>query len=234
LAYNAPHSPLQAPKKYLDRFSNIKNQKRRTYAAMISAVDDGLGRILDKLKEHDLDEHTLVVFLSDNGGPDSNGSLNTPLRGEKGSPYEGGIRVPFAMRWTGALPAGVDYVFPVISLDIFATIVSQAHATLPANKVLDGVDLVPYLNGQNPDRPHDSLFWRMHRKDLLITRRENDKLIRKGDIQDIYDLSTDISESKNLIEEKGGLAKDLTVQVKQWERELKPPAFPGLDSWPKK
>jgi arylsulfatase A-like enzyme len=131
LSYNAPHGPLQAPEKYLARFPNLKNERRRTYAAMVSAVDDGVGLVLAKLRTLGLEENTLVFFLSDNGGPESaNASNNGPLRGEKGSPWEGGIRIPFAVQWPGHLPRGLVYDKPVISLDIFATIAALANAPI--------------------------------------------------------------------------------------------------------
>ncbi len=162
LAYNAPHTPLQATPKYLDRFRHIADKRRRTYAAMVSAVDDGVGRILAKLEERAIADDTLVFFLSDNGGPigktpSANGSLNDPLRGGKGSPFEGGIRVPFAARWTGTIPVGIDYDQPVISLDIMATIAAQAEASISTQRPLDGVDLLPYLSGQDSTTPHEQL-----------------------------------------------------------------------------
>ena len=118
LAYNAPHGPLQATTKYLDRFDHIKNKKRKTYAAMVSAVDDGIGRILEYLESLDIIENTMIFFLSDNGGPEpKNGSNNGPLREGKSSIYEGGNRVPFAMQWTGKIEPMV-YEYPISSLDI--------------------------------------------------------------------------------------------------------------------
>ena len=118
LAYNAPHGPLQATEEYLDRYPDIADEDRRTYAAMVSAVDDGIGRILETLERLGIDENTLIFFLSDNGGAQGKGSSNRPLRGWKSMPFEGGVRVPFAARWKGTLPEGVDYENPVSSLDI--------------------------------------------------------------------------------------------------------------------
>jgi arylsulfatase A-like enzyme len=237
LAYNAPHTPLQATEKYLDRFRHIQDKKRRTYAAMVSAVDDGVGRVLAKLDEHDLSKDTIVVFLSDNGGPTrSNGSNNDPLRGGKGSPYEGGIRVPFAMRWTGTIPAGMDYELPVISLDIFATIVAQAGITVSSDRPLDGVDLVPYLSGAKQGAPHDRLFWRFYKKNILVVREGADKLIRtvSDDRTELYELNADIGESTDVANQKAGVTRELIRQADDWAKDLKPPAYPGLGTWLKK
>ena len=149
LAYNAPHTPMQATEKYLSRFPNIKDKKRKTYAAMVSAVDDGVGRVLEALKEQGLDENTIVVFLSDNGGAHNNASDNGPLRGLKGDLFEGGIRVPFAIRWKGVIPEGQSYEKPVSSLDIMATIVARTDVKINADRPLDGVDLIPFLTGKD-------------------------------------------------------------------------------------
>jgi arylsulfatase A-like enzyme len=120
LAFNAPHVPLQATEKYLKRFPHLRGA-RRTYAAMVSAMDDAVRRVLFALREEGLEGDTLIFFLSDNGGhPLANATRNGPLRGEKGTVYEGGIRVPFVVRWTGRLPAGARYAHPVVSLDVMA------------------------------------------------------------------------------------------------------------------
>ncbi len=143
LAYNAPHAPLQATEKYLKRFEHIKDQRRKTYAAMVSAVDDGVNNLLNVLDELKLTENTIVFFLSDNGGPlKDNASSNGMLRGKKGDLFEGGVRVPFAVQWPGQIPAGVKYDNPVISLDIFATAANLAGVK-PKNPI-DGVNLLPY------------------------------------------------------------------------------------------
>jgi arylsulfatase A-like enzyme len=142
LSYNAPHAPLQAPGEYLKRFPHIEKKQRKIYAAMVSAVDDGVGRVLKTLREKEIEKDTLVVFLSDNGGPTTkNGSNNAPLRGGKGDAWEGGWRVPFAMQWPGGLPKGKTYSHPVISLDIMATIVALTKAPVAKERPLDGVNL---------------------------------------------------------------------------------------------
>jgi len=234
LAYNAPHTPMQATQKYLDRFPNIENERRRTYAAMVSAVDDGVGRLLDTLDELELNENTIVFFLSDNGGATNNASRNFPLRDNKGSLFEGGIRVPFAVRWTGKLPAGVDYDQPVSSLDIAATITSQAGITIASDKPLDGADLVPYLTGKNTASPHPVLYWRMESRDGLAIRRGNDKLIlsEKEGGRLLFDLAADVRESNDLITSRRDTVADLEAMVKDWSKDFPGPAFPPLGSWP--
>lgn len=151
LSYNAPHTPLQATTKYLDRFSHIKAAKRETYAAMVSAIDDGVGFLLETLRENKLEEKTIVAFLSDNGGPiTKNASLNTPLRGAKGDVWEGGLRVPFALQWKGTLPAGKTYDHPVSSLDFAATMAALSGAKVDKAKPLDGVKHHSLPNRQEP------------------------------------------------------------------------------------
>lgn len=239
LAYNAPHTPLQATEKYLSRFEGIQDGERRTYAAMVSAVDDGVGRLLEKLTEHELDERTLVFFLSDNGGASNNASSNAPLRGHKSSPFEGGVRVPFAVRWTGTLPAGVDYEPAVSSLDIAATIVTHAEASVPTDRGLDGVDLVPYLSGANRDAPHPALYWRWYDKHRLAARIGEQKLIFLPDDDALasdgprllYDLSRDVAESTNLVETRPAQADAMRQAVMEWNQELVPPVSPRLGSW---
>ena len=239
LAYNAPHTPLQATEKYLSRFSHIDDERRRTYAAMVSALDDGVGLLLDKLTEHGLDESTLVFFLSDNGGPLANASRNGPLRDHKGSAFEGGVRVPFAVRWTGVLPAGRDYGRAVSSLDIAATIVARSGAVTPAEKPLDGVDLIPYLTGENPSPPHATLYWRWYDREryavrmgdhkLIVMQRESDRKSREPRM--LYDLAHDVSEELNLVGEIPSVAAEADDLVGGWLRELAPPLAPGLGSW---
>lgn len=231
LAYNAPHNPLQATEEYLSRFSNIKDQKRRTYAAMVSAVDDGVGRLLEKLHELKLDENTLVFFLSDNGGPTTkNASDNHPLRGGKSDVWEGGFRVPFAVQWPGQIPAGLKYDQPVISLDIFATIAALASAPTDPKRPLDGVNLIPYLTGKNNGVPHDTIYLRKFDQNRFAVRRGNYKLVIPGPNMkpQLYDLSKDIGEQDNIAAENPEQLSEIEKLRGQWNAQLVEPVFEGL------
>ncbi len=233
LAYNAPHGPLQATDAYLSRVASIKSQRRRTYAAMVTALDDGVGRVLDALEEKRIAENTLVVFLSDNGGPTANASHNDPLRGHKGSLFEGGIRVPFAACWPGVLPEGVDYDPPVISLDLFATMAPLAGVEASLPHPLDGVNLLPYLRGEKQGRPHDKLFWRMHAKKAFAVRSGDQKIILgEGEpAVRLTNLAEDIGEANNLAADRPEEVTSLRSEIDDWAAQLKGPAFPGLGSW---
>ncbi|WP_019028889.1 sulfatase [Colwellia piezophila] len=233
VAYNAPHTPLQASKEYLDRNKHIPKGKRRTYAAMITAVDDGVGQILATLKEQGIDDNTLVVFLSDNGGARNNASDNGDLRGYKNNLFEGGVRVPFAARWPKKIPAGVDYHQPVSSLDILATIVSQANVDISKNKPLDGVDLIPYITNEKTGSPHDILFWRHVKAKSHAVRSGADKLVQVKQETMLFNLDDDHQENNNIVEKHA--EKDAVMQkaYQQWESELQDQAFPYLGSWKK-
>ena len=167
LSYNAVHSPLQAPNSYLKKFSYIKDIHRRIFAAMLSNLDASVGAVMNKLRLEGLEENTLVIFLSDNGGPTKElTSSNLPLRGGKGSLYEGGIRIPFLMQWKNHLAAGAIFEKPIISLDIFPTV---AHiAQLPAEyDTIDGVNLMPFLLKEVGGPPHHNLFWSYRNKSAV-------------------------------------------------------------------
>lgn len=231
LAYNAPHSPMQAPKETIERFSLITNPKRRTYAAMLSTVDDGVGKVLDALRKYGIEENTMVVFLSDNGGPPAdNGSDNGPLRGTKGQPWEGGIRVPFAMQWPKRIPKGLVYQKPVISLDVFATIAAAAGLKTDPQRPLDGVDLLPYLTKQKSSSPHQAIYLRMFDKGAYVVRSGDFKLvIENKDAQPaIYHLGRDIGEETEFTKHFPEQVDILQKLRKEWNSQLIPPAFKGL------
>lgn len=237
LAYNAPHTPLQATEKYLARFPNIADTKRKTYAAMVSAVDDGVERILNTLEESGIDENTIVVFLSDNGGATNNASDNGSLRGRKGDLFEGGIRVPFAISWKGVIPEGKTYNRPISSLDIMATIVAQADVKINPLRPLDGVDLLPYLTGMNAGNPHDYLFWRKWEQNAMAVRHGNNKLVanRQMDenLPEMYNILLDGSETNNIKSNQKESADKLLLEWQKWNAQLKDRVFPTLgdDVW---
>ncbi|MCA9047945.1 MAG: sulfatase-like hydrolase/transferase [Planctomycetaceae bacterium] len=201
LAYNAVHSPLQGADAYMERFAGIEDVHRRIFAAMLSNLDEGVGSVLRTLQEEHLDESTLIFFLSDNGGPTRElTSSNLPLRGEKGSLYEGGIRVPFLVRWPGVIPKAGVYDRPVISLDILPTALAAAGIRPARDAGVDGVDLLPFLRRENDADPHPTLFWRTGNRAAL--RHHDLKIVRSGSAGDhawqLFDLKTDLGESTDL------------------------------------
>jgi arylsulfatase A-like enzyme len=230
LAFNAPHTPHEPTPERLAEFSSIPDLKRRKYAAQVSLMDDAIGETLATLKETSQDTRTLVFFFSDNGGPigtNGNGSINSPLRAGKGSVYEGGVRVPFVVSWPGRLPAGQAYAHPVCSLDVFATALACAGVPMPTDRKYDSVNLLPYLSGEQTGAPHDRLFWRSGQQ--LAVRDGQDKLVRQGKTpNELYQLATDLAETNNLAAEKSADAERLAKTLDAWNKELVPPAFPGL------
>lgn len=237
LAYNAPHAPLQATEEYLARFAHIKDPRRRTYAAMVSAVDDGVGRLLAKLRELGLENDTLVFFLSDNGGPtQDNASNNRPLRGNKGSPWEGGIRVPFAAQWPGRIPRGLVYDQPVSSLDIYATIAALAQAPIDPARPLDGVNLLPYLSGEKTGVPHEAIYLRMHDRGAFAVRSGDAKLVITGTdaAPQVFDLRRDLAEANDHAANAGEELARLEALRAAWNAQLVAPVFDGLMTASKK
>jgi len=237
VAYMAPHTPLDAPPKYLDRFPGEMPTRRRYALAMQSAIDDGVGRIMAALRDAGLETNTLVFYTSDNGAPlhhqrDTpvntdmggwDGSLNDPWVGEKGMLAEGGIRVPFIAHWPGVLPAGEIYPQPVSTLDFAATAV--ALAGLPREPKLDGVDLMPYLTGEQDGLPHADLFWRFWKQTAI--RSGNWKYLQAGgSAKFLFDLSSDADERKNLIQDHPEIAKKLAAKLDAWAAQLQPPGVP--------
>ncbi len=229
LAYNAPHTPLQATEPYLDRVASIADEKRRKYAAMTVAVDDGVGRLMNTLAELKLEDDTLVFFLSDNGGPSlvTNAS-NGILRGQKGQLYEGGIRVPFTMTWKGHVPAAVECGHPVISLDIAPTALAAAGVKPPLG--VDGVNLLAHfpMNKKNETPPHGRLYWRAGGGAQFAVREDRYKWYwtpeRGGEL---YDLQVDAGETNDLKDKMPDLAAHMEKLRADWNKELMPPVFSG-------
>jgi arylsulfatase B len=219
LAYNAVHSPLQGADPYMKRFAHIEDIQRRIFAAMLANLDDSVGAVLGELQEQGLGDDTLVFFLSDNGGPTRElTSSNAPLKGEKGSVHEGGLRVPFMVKWPAGIEGGRVYQKPVISLDIFATATAQAGVGLHNNRPIDGVNLLPYLKGEKDGAPHEMLFWRIGRRQAL--RMGDWKIVhqpQKGqaDVYRLYHLRKDIGESVDVSHDE---PERVAAMAKQWEK----------------
>lgn len=229
LSYSAVHTPLQAPAKYLARFRNIPEKKRRVYTAMAAAMDDGIGQVLSALRHYNLENDTLVFFLSDNGGDLNWGASNHPLRGGKSSLYEGGIRVPFAVQWPGKLPGGKMYDHQVISLDIFATAAAAAGAELPADREYDGVDLVPFLLGKKQDHPQKQLFWRVDNGISYAVRENRYKLVgyKKSEKKELFDLAADPGETRDISRKNPKEVQRLSQAYQNWQSKMIPPLWPN-------
>lgn len=235
IAYRAPHVPLDAPPKYLKRFPGKMPERRRQALAMISAMDDGVGRITETLKEHGLTEQTLIFFISDNGaplkihktdlpggGPGWDGSLNDPLNGEKGMLAEGGIHVPFIISWPGTIPADQVYDHPVSALDVAATAAEIANIETKPDQ-LDGVNLIPHLTGKIDAPPHPFLAWRWIAQSAI---REGDwKLLRGGQREYLFNLAEDLEETNNRMVQHPEIADRLRRKLTTWCDQLAPPGL---------
>jgi arylsulfatase A-like enzyme len=232
LPFNAPHTPLQAPQKYYDQFSHIQDPNRRVYYAMIKALDDAVGQIMQKLRALGLEENTLIYFASDNGGATyTQATTNAPLKCGKFSNFEGGLNVPFMVKWKGKIAAGTRFSHPVSALDFFVTSASVARAKLPTDRVYDGVDLMPYLLGKQANAPHPILFWRSGYN--KAARKGQWKLIMDTENQKImlFDLAKDKSEKNNLANQFPEKVKELQNDLQNWEQNLAKPLWPSVMSY---
>ncbi len=225
LSFNAVHNPLQAKPEHLQKFASIADERRRSYAGLVASMDEAVGEVLDKLQAEKLTERTLVIFLSDNGGPTDTGSTNTPLKGTKTTTWEGALRVPFVLSWPGNLPAGTTYDEPVIHLDLTPTILAAAGAVIDDPEKLDGVNLLPYLAGETSGTPHQSLYWRFGRQ--IAIRQGNWKLVMvRGDQQPrLYNLADDIGETSDLAEANPERVRRLQADWDAWNATLVDPKW---------
>lgn len=235
-AYNAPHAPVEAPDKHIDRVVGVTggDHRRRVYAAMITALDDGVGAIEAKLQSAGILDDSLVFFLSDNGGITGylSPSSNAPLIGAKTELLEGGIRVPFYLQWPAKLPTGKTFQPMVSVLDIAPTVLAAAEIKPSNTRSLDGVDLTPFLSGRDASAPHESLFWRYGT--LWAVREGSHKLLKvRDDPPQLFDLAADIGEQRDLAAANPDLVTRLQSHYDKWNSELVSPAWskPNLPPW---
>ena len=225
LPFNAVHWPLQALQKHIERF-NTGDPNRDIYLAMLVCMDEAIGRVLDALKRTSTDENTLIVFFSDNGGARKNLANNGALRDYKHSVYEGGIRVPFIVRWLEKLPKGEVCHEPVISLDVMPTICAAVGAKLPDDRVYDGRNMLPVLYGESKKPLHEALFWYDGTNQWAVRAGKWKLLSYKGSLE-LYDISADISEKNDISKENPQIVKRLQQTYTTWKEQMAPQIVRG-------
>jgi arylsulfatase A-like enzyme len=232
-AFNAPHAPMQATDEDLKLFSHIKDKLRQTYCAMVYRLDQNIGNIMKALHEKGLERNTLVVFISDNGGPAnsiSNGSINAPLRGQKTTLLEGGIKVPFFLKWPAMLGCGRKFTDPVSALDICPTFIDAAGGTVSEKNHYTGISILPYLTGKTKQMPHQTMEWRYT---AGVAIRDGEwKLIRLPDrLPMLYHLSEDIAEQNDVSLIYPDKTKSMLKKLGTWEMRLPHPVFHEPVEW---
>lgn len=230
LAHWAPHTPLQAAREDYEALSQIENHRQRVYAAMIRSLDRGVGRVLDALKQNGLDENTIVFFTSDNGGAHYIGlpEVNDPFRGWKITFFEGGIHVPYFVKWPARIQAGTTVHQPVHHFDIYATAAAAAGVPLPSDRKMDGVDLIPFARGERTDAPHERLFWRTgHYQVALADGWKLQVNERPPGTRWLFDLNTDPTEQTNLAESHPTKVAELERLLAAHNAEQQAPAWPS-------
>jgi arylsulfatase A-like enzyme len=234
LAFNAPHTPLQALKTDYDALPQIPHHTLRTYAAMIRALDRGVGDVLGALRAHGLEENTLVFFTSDNGGADYVGlaDLNKPYRGWKMTFFEGGIRTPFFAQWPAQIPPGTRFHTPAAHVDIFATAAGAAGAPLPSDRAIDGVDLVKLARGEAQGRAHAAIFWRSGHYRTILADDWKLQLSERPNKAWLFDLASDPTERTNLAGARPDKLAELRAILAEHEQQMVLPAWPALIEGP--
>lgn len=231
LAFNAPHTPTQAPKGLVDAMpATLKDKERRTYAAQIAAMDTAVGQVRAALKETGMDKDTFIVFFSDNGGANHPYYDNTPLRDHKGTVYEGGIRVPFFAVYPGRIPAGSVCGKPVTSLDVFATACGLAgvdpKTATDAKHPLDSADMLPVLAGKAQKPAHETLFWEFG-PGMAVAAGDLKLVVRGRNAPELYDLAADIGEKNDLAAKRPEDVARLSALLKEWKAQTVKPLWGG-------
>ena len=234
LAFNAPHTPLQATRADYDALPQISNHTLRVYAAMIRALDRGVGKVLDALAKNGLDRDTLVTFTSDNGGANYIGlpDINKPFRGWKMTFFEGGIHAPFFVRWPAQIPAGAHFDEPIAHVDVFTTAAAAAGAPLPSDRVIDGVNLIPYARGEAQGAPHRSLFWRSGGYRTLLADGWKLQVSERPAKTWLFHLRDDPTEQIDVAAQNPEKVRELEAALAKLEAQMVKPAWPSLIEGP--
>jgi arylsulfatase A-like enzyme len=231
LAFNAPHTPLQAAKEDYDALSAIKDHRLRVYGGMVRGLDRNVGKVLAAVRELGLEGDTIVIFTSDNGGANYIGlpDINKPYRGFKATFFEGGVRVPFFVRWPGMIQPGSTSTARAMHFDVFATAAQAAQAKMPAAGVLDGVDLVALAKGQGPDRP---LFFRSGHYRVVIYGDWKLQLSERPKKAWLFNVKTDPTEQSNVAAANPQVVTQLTALLDAQDRRAARPIWPALIEGP--
>lgn len=240
LAHWGLHNPIQSSREDFDAFPHIENHTLRVYAGMIRSLDRSVEKITQALEDNGLSDNTLVIFTSDNGGAGYIGlpDINKPYRGWKLSHFEGGTHVPFMAKWPNTIQAGTRYEQPIHHIDLFHTIAAAAKAPVPTDRKLDGVDLMPYIVGDNTDAPHKTLFWRQGYQQTVL--HEGWKLIRSeqadkpGALQKklLFHLTEDPTEENNLREQRPDKVAELEALLAAHNAEQVESLWPSVMQFP--
>jgi arylsulfatase A-like enzyme len=237
LAFNAVHSPFHGKKELEKKYGHIRPQPLNFYAAMLHSLDENIGRVLDKLKQLRLEENTIVIFVSDNGPTAALRSSPAdwerdiivgsagPLNGHKGQYYEGGIRVPYIIRWPNRLKAGSIFRKPVSTMDLYPTLCAAAEIEVSDKSRLDGINLLPYLTGRKKSDPHPVLFWKTGPAGAV--RKGDWKLLFKGDGKAVlFNLAQDVGEKTDVAKENDRIVRQLHKAWTDWSASLPPRTTP--------
>ena len=234
LAHWAPHTPLQAAREDYEALSHIENHRERVYAAMIRSLDRGVGRVMEALRTNGLEENTLVMFTSDNGGAGYIGlpEVNSPFRGWKITLFEGGIHVPYFAKWPARIAPGTVIDSPVHHFDMFATAAAAAGAPLPTDRVMDGIDLLPFATGENTGPTHEALFWRSGASQSALVNGWKLNVSDPPGRNWLFHLSEDPAEQNDLSAQRPDMLAELQEALAKHNAEQAPPAWPSKIAMP--
>ena len=229
ISYSAPHTPLQAPKEYVDQFSEIEDPVKRVYRAMISNLDDNIGRLIEYMNDQNLADKSIIFFISDNGGAEyTHTTDNGRYEGGKNTEFEGGVKVPMIIRLPGKTAAGSRFPHMVSSMDIFATSIASAGIEMMPGRKLDGANLVPHLKGENKMPPHEYLFWQ--RGISKVVRNNEFKLVMNeySGTEILYDLNQNKYENPDVASYNRKMVNELKTAFQSWKKSNKSPMWPSV------